>query len=244
LHVETLKNTALYAGQTKTALENQDELIRLADAAGIIYNETLIKQLANAEGIEAAIKALDTTVTTIHNIKTVYSNDTPTVSRDAILAQFGGSSQQKTSAPAKTSKPATGKGVMVGGTFIPINYKSKGGLIPKYMALGGKAIGSDTVPAMLTPGEFIVNRAAASANGPMLKALNESKYPSMLGQNSSPTVPIINSSTSISDNSTAVYNYSLGFNINGSTSNPNDIARAVIKEIKQIDSQRIRGSRR
>jgi len=244
LQVATLKDTALYAGQTKTAIDEQEELIRLADAAGIKYNATLIKQLANAEGIKAAIKDLDTTVTTIHNIKTVNSNDMPTVSRDAILAQFGGSSEQKAKIPTPTPKSTstTGKGVMVGGTFV--NYKAKGGLIPKYMALGGKAIGSDTVPAMLTPGEFIVNRAAASANGPMLKALNESKYPSMLGQNSSLTVPIVNNSTSLSDNSTAVYNYSLGFNINGSTSNPNDIARAVIKEIKQIDSQRIRGSRR
>jgi hypothetical protein len=244
LEVETLKNTALYAGQTRKAIEDQQELIRLANAAGITYNDTLIKQLANAQGIWAAIKNLDTTVDTIHNIKTVNSSDTPTVSRDAILAQFGGSSEQKAKipTPTPTSTSTTGKGVMVGGRFI--NYKSKGGIIPKYMARGGKAIGSDTVPAMLTPGEFIVNRAAAAANGPMLKSLNESKYPSMLGASSSPAMPVVNSATSLSDNSTAVYNYTLGFNINGSTSNPNDIARAVIKEIKQIDSQRIRGSRR
>jgi hypothetical protein len=119
-----------------------------------------------------------------------------------------------------------------------------GGAITKYMAFGGRAVGSDTVPAMLTPGEFIVNKSAAYKYGPMLKSLNESKYPSMLGQRSTPTVPIVSNSSSISDNSTAVYNYSLGFNINGSTSNSNDIARAVIKEIKNIDAQRIRGSRR
>ena len=261
LYVETLKNTTLYAGQTKKALEDQDELIRLADAAGIKYNETLIKQLANAQGIWAAIKDLDTTVNTIHNIKTVVSDAgtmvgstfiptgfTPTKPTDpaatGILAQFNASSKQKTPTPTPTESKGvpTGKGVMVGGTFV--NYKSNGGIIPKYMAVGGKAIGSDTVPAMLTPGEFIVNRAAAAANGPMLKSLNESKYPSMLGASSSPTMPVVNSATSLSDNSTAVYNYTLGFNINGSTSNPNDIARAVIKEIKQIDSQRIGGRRR
>ena len=242
LQVETLKNTALYAGQTKKALEDQDELIRLADAAGIEYNNTLIKQLANAQGIEAAIKALNTTVNTIHNIKTVTSGASESTSSVPAGVMLGGTFVPL---PKKeTPKPATRTGTMVGGTFIPTNYKSKGGLIPKYMARGGKAIGSDTVPAMLTPGEFIVNRAAASANGPMLKALNESKYPSMLAQNSSSTVPIVNNSTSLNDNSTAVYNYTLGFNINGSTSNPNDIAKAVIKEIKQIDSQRIRGSRR
>jgi hypothetical protein len=48
----------------------------------------------------------------------------------------------------------------------------------------------------------------------------------------------------MSDNSTAVYNYNLGFSINGSNSNANDIARAVMTEIKNVDAQRIRGQRR
>ena len=233
LLADELKDAAFYAGQTKTALEDQDELVRLADAAGIEYNDTLIKQLANAQGIQAAIEALNTEVTTIHNIKTVNSGAQTGTMLGSTFIPSG-------FAP---SKPPASKAAGVLAQFNAA-YRSKGGLIPKYMAVGGKAVGSDTVPAMLTPGEFIVNRAAASANGPMLKSLNESKYPSMLGTNSSPAMPVVNSSTSLSDNSTAVYNYTLGFNINGSTSNPNDIARAVIKEIKQIDSQRIGGRRR
>ena len=36
----------------------------------------------------------------------------------------------------------------------------------------GEARGTDTVPAMLTPGEFVVNRAATHANLPLLKAIN------------------------------------------------------------------------
>jgi len=121
--------------------------------------------------------------------------------------------------------------------------KMYGGLV-KYMATGG-AVGSDTVPAMLTPGEFIVNKAAAQKFGPMLQSINESKYPSMLGgMGGSTVVPINNVSTSMSDNSTAVYNYNLGFSINGSNSNANDIARAVMTEIKNVDAQRIRGQRR
>jgi TP901 family phage tail tape measure protein len=121
--------------------------------------------------------------------------------------------------------------------------KMYGGVV-KYMATGG-AVGSDTVPAMLTPGEFIVNKAAAQKFGPMLQSINESKYPSMLGgMGGSTVVPINNISTSMSDNSTAVYNYNLGFSINGSNSNANDIARAVMTEIKNVDAQRIRGQRR
>jgi TP901 family phage tail tape measure protein len=120
--------------------------------------------------------------------------------------------------------------------------KMYGGLV-KYMANGG-AVGSDTVPAMLTPGEFVVNKAAAQQFGPMLQSINESKYPSMLGSNGGMSnVPINNISASVSDNSTAVYNYSLDFNINGTNSNPSDIARAVMTEIKRVDGQRIRGQR-
>jgi hypothetical protein len=122
--------------------------------------------------------------------------------------------------------------------------KALGGVVTKYMARGG-AVGSDTVPAMLTPGEFIVNKAAAKRFGPMLRSINESKYPSMLGgMGGSTIVPINNVSTSMSDNSTAVYNYNLGFSINGNNSNANDIARAVMTQIKNVDAQRIRGQRR
>jgi hypothetical protein len=39
-------------------------------------------------------------------------------------------------------------------------------------AAGGWALGSDTVPAMLTPGEFIVNARAAARNAALLQAIN------------------------------------------------------------------------
>ena len=119
-----------------------------------------------------------------------------------------------------------------------------GGSISKYMAFGGRAMGSDTVPTMLTPGEFVMNKAASRAYGPLLERINESKYPGMLGDSGTAQVPVNNISTSVSDNSTAVYNYNLGFSINGSNGNAKDIANAVMREIKNVDSQRIRGQRR
>jgi len=36
-------------------------------------------------------------------------------------------------------------------------YGAKGGAVPRYMAVGGGSRGSDTVPAMLAPGEFIIS---------------------------------------------------------------------------------------
>ena len=127
----------------------------------------------------------------------------------------------------------------------PISSGIKGGMgIVKSMAFGGRAIGSDTVPAMLTPGEFVMNKAASKAYGPLLERINESKYPGMLGGGGMTQIPVNNISTSMNDNSTAVYNYNLGFSINGANGSAKDIANAVMREIKNVDSQRIRGQRR
>jgi hypothetical protein len=95
-----------------------------------------------------------------------------------------------------------------------------GGMISKF-ASGGFAIGTDTVPAMLTPGEFIVSKYGVDKFGvDNLKAINKGDNPS----------------------SSSVYNYNLSVNVK-SDANPNEIARTVMMQIKQIDSQRIKGNR-
>ena len=95
-----------------------------------------------------------------------------------------------------------------------------GGLVPKYFAAGGYARGTDTVPAMLTPGEFVMSRYAVESHG-------------------TDKMKAINSGASVGD---SVYNYSLSVNVK-SDANPNEIAKTVIAQIKQIDSQRMRGTR-
>jgi hypothetical protein len=97
---------------------------------------------------------------------------------------------------------------------------SSGGLVPKYFAAGGFARGTDTVPAMLTPGEFVMSRYAVESHG-------------------TDKMKAINSGASVGD---SVYNYNLSVNVK-SDANPNEIAKTVIAQIKQIDSQRMRGTR-
>ena len=195
----------------------------LAKVKAIEYQNEIKKTQNNAQGVLDRILALNTTVTTTHIIKTVTQSSGPT-------------------SPTTPSSPFTGFRIndrMYGGK---IKRMMMGGMVPKYMGVGG-SVGSDTVPAMLTPGEFVMNKKATQEFGPLLSMLNESKYPSMIGSSSSSQIPVNNISSSVNDNSTAVYNYSLGFNINGTNSNPNDIARAVMTEIKRVDAQRIRGQR-
>jgi hypothetical protein len=113
----------------------------------------------------------------------------------------------------------------------------------------------DKVPSLLTPGEFVVNRAATKAFGSTLEKINNSKYPTMLSDANleTPTYVTalsnviapnnISSSNYINNNSSAVYNYNVGITVSGSNSNANDIAKSVVKQIKSIDSQRIGGQR-
>ena len=95
-----------------------------------------------------------------------------------------------------------------------------GGLVPKYFAIGGYAKGTDTVPAMLTPGEFIMSKYAVDSYGTgTMKDINNGSQ--QLG---------------------SVYNYELTVNVK-SDANPNDIANTVMTKIKQVDSMRIRGNK-
>ena len=117
--------------------------------------------------------------------------------------------------------------------FIPAQYKSMGGLIPEYFANGGMPRGTDTVPSMLTPGEFVVKRFAVKNFGVNnLKAINDGTYQ-----------PASTSLAAINNNSNSVYNYGITVNVSGSSASTDDIARAVMTQIKNIDNQRIRGQR-
>jgi hypothetical protein len=73
---------------------------------------------------------------------------------------------------------------------------------------------------MLTPGEFVVRRSAVENFGAEnLEKINNGTY-----------------------DSSSVYNYSLTVNVK-SDSNPDQIARTVMKNLERVESQRIRGNR-
>jgi hypothetical protein len=95
-----------------------------------------------------------------------------------------------------------------------------GGMIPKYLASGGFPRGTDIIPAMLTPGEFVMSKYAVDSYGvDKMKAINSGSY-----------------------DGEKVYNYNLSVNVK-SDANPQDIARVVMTQIRQVDSQRIRTQR-
>jgi hypothetical protein len=240
--VEVTKQGYVYAKGTKQEMDDLDDLIAKATAAGIPFTEELLKQAGNAQALAAALasalasqKQLGSGATTMEEIKAGYNAGTITAQtitpeQKAVVLQSIKDLNAKIKPQLEKLQKLTGVKKMYGG-------------VVKYMATGG-AVGSDTIPAMLTPGEFIVNKAASKAYRPLLERINESKYPGMLGGGGMTQIPVNNISTSMNDNSTAVYNYNLGFSINGSNGSAKDIANAVMREIKNVDSQRIRGQRR
>jgi TP901 family phage tail tape measure protein len=191
------------------------------------------------------------------------SSKTITLTTNTINTGSSGTTQTTPTTTTKTTTTPTGT----------VNTTTLAGIAKaSAMSTGGFVTGTgagDSVPTMLTPGEFVMNKAASKAFGPILSSLNGSAYPSSLGKASSSTYPTMGnniSSTLISqsypsmssssftpinttsvnaanDNSTAVYNYSVGINVGGSNSSPDEIARAVMTQIKFIDSQRIRNQR-
>jgi len=75
----------------------------------------------------------------------------------------------------------------------------------------------------------------------MAKSLSAPTYQASTTNISAPSR--VSNSTSVNNNSSSVYNYSVGINVGGSNANPQDIARAVMTQIKNVDSQRIRTQR-
>jgi hypothetical protein len=62
--------------------------------------------------------------------------------------------------------------------IVDPDKKARGGIV--YASNGAliqaQSQGSDTVPAMLTPGEFVMNRLATSQNRPMLESMNSGQF--------------------------------------------------------------------
>jgi hypothetical protein len=70
------------------------------------------------------------------------------------------------------------QGNIGGGSSDDVTTAAKGGYIT-YKAVGGsifKPKGTDTVPAMLTPGEFVVNRSATQKHGSLLESINSGQF--------------------------------------------------------------------
>jgi TP901 family phage tail tape measure protein len=242
-----------YVTRTREELEKFDDLIKLAEDAGIELNTQLLAETGSAEKLAIALyevakaRAAGSTSSVVGGA----TADTPTPisedlkAREANLKELTAKIQKKINANNEVKKLAPAPTPLTAAQVSGMRYaaqaaaqyaaktpvkRSMGGLIPKYMAAGGFARGTDTIPAMLTPGEFVVKKFAVDNFGvDNLRDINNGTFN--------------NKSDSPGNTSSSVYNYGINVNVSNSNASTDEIARAVITQIKNIDNQRIRSQR-
>ncbi len=207
-----------YFNMTKLQIDNAAKALDLAKSAGIdisdpaFLNNVLDAAVYKTGALEKAMKSATTQMAALF-----------------ALQESARAANIPSASPITPIVPQIFTTTGAGGTKITTPWdtgagelrRSMGGIVPKYFASGGFSRGTDTIPAMLTAGEYVVRKSAVDSLG----------------------VGTMNSINSGNMPSSPVYNYSLSVNVGGSNSSADDIARAVMSEIKRVDSQRIRGVR-
>jgi len=149
---------------------------------------------------------------------------------------FGDSIPQMNAFGGKIKKMAFGGMMYKGSNEMPPPLKMAfGNIVP---GLGN----TDRVPALLTPGEFVVRKSVARANMPLLEMLNNGITGPSYNVPSSDFGP---SKPSVQQNTGIVYNdtYSINVNVSGTNASPDEIANAVLSRLSQFNSGNVRGIR-
>jgi hypothetical protein len=218
--VEKAKAAAIAAATEKAATELQKLEDDIADAGDAVATLTTNLGLATA-----AAKLLAGALSAVQKDKDDQNAKDLKAIEDKAAAEKK-AAEEKAAAELKAKQEADAKNNPPPPRVIPKGFlrplaASTGGIVPKYFASGGFSKGTDTIPAMLTPGEFVIKKSSVDSYG----VSNLSKINSGMSPDSS------------------VYNYSLSVNVSGNNLNADDIASTVMQKIKYIDGQRVRGQR-
>jgi LysM repeat protein len=170
----------------------------------------------SGDTLSAIAKKNDTNVATLLALNPKLTTDSKYNNGNTIFS--GTTIKLPQPAAATTAAPAKTSAQIIAERRARDGYLNSGGMVPQYFKVGGFARGADKIPAMLSPGEFIISKPAVENFG--VQNLNN-----------------INNGTPMGND---VYNYNLSLSVNGSGMDADDVANTVIKRIKQLEGQRIR----
>jgi TP901 family phage tail tape measure protein len=153
-----------------------------------------------------------------------------------IMNKMGGKGKSQTAAYGGSIQKLMYGGLPKGSTQSPPSLKfANGNIVP------GTGM-TDKVPALLTPGEFVVRKSVAETNMPLLKSLNSNVFGAGMSVGSSNISPI-DATTSVSNVSAPVYNYNVNVNVADTNASPNEIADVVMNKIRMTKDRNVRGNR-
>jgi hypothetical protein len=267
---ESAKLLLDYKGKTRKEWTDESLAVEAAKNKAIAYEAEVLESLNTATKLVKQWNSLDKTIVTKHVINTTYTGSPPAgssviaapaaavssrsqyagMSADAATAWAASAARQAAATEASRDRAMAAR--------AGVQLRAKGGMIkPAFFAKGGFAKGTDTVPAMLTPGEFVINRAESEKFAPLLSSINDGSLSRGMKTYSTPvynmpersyapqgssgisySTPESSESSTAIDNS--VYNYNLSVKVEGSNLNANDVANQVMNKIKQVDAQRMR----
>lgn len=210
--------SSLLAGMVETVNGFFEHVKNVLNAITITIPPVKLSFAASGTGQDSKGNSVSWSVSGSGSTKEASTKISPLVTSIASMEKkaFGGMINYKGS---KESAP----GMMFGGRMKKF---AMGSFVP--------GIGStDKVPALLTPGEFVVRKPVAQEIAPLLNAVNSNVFPKMnLGG-------VIPKPAGTSDSSVQ-YNYNVEVNVAGTNASPDDIANAVISKINTVNDRQIR----
>jgi len=157
---------------TQKAAAESAEIVAELQASKITVDQARAKIIALNAQIEAAMGAAATDIAGQQG-RSISLTSVPLLSQP-VVDKSGKSNMKELARPGRTrgllNQIARGLGVKTFGAPYSIETTR-----PKRFATGNLVPGSgnsDTVPALLTPGEFVINKKATAANLPLLEAIN------------------------------------------------------------------------
>ena len=168
-----VNNAALESEKIVSSLRAGEITLEEAKAKIIALNARIEQQLASATQGYAAANARNIGLYTVPGTTQPVSDASGRTNMREMTKKQGGRSLIQAISRAFGVK--TSGAAYSWQTTMPIQRRNSGG--PIYYSSGsivpGPNVNADVVPAMLTPGEFVVNREAAARNMPLLTAINK-----------------------------------------------------------------------
>lgn len=124
-------------------------------------------------------------------------------------------------------------------------FSSTGGIVPQYLSTGGSSRGTDTVPAMLTPGEFVMRKRAVDQYGASnLARMNMGGFSMPRYSFAKNSQLAASGSKNDASASSPMYNtYSVNVNVPNTNADPDMIANKVMMKMAEVSRQNIRSTR-